>query len=92
MVSHYLLQWIQALEHMLYTSTLNKGQTERNYTEHTISLIVFGLVAGNKRTAQKYVYVKKRYQIMVSQARTLPSSYTTSKGDKSSSLRCDKTK
>ena len=34
---------------------------------------------------------KKRHQIMVSQTSTLASSYTTSKGNKSSSLRCDKT-
>ena len=24
MVNYYLLQWVQALQHMLYTSTLNK--------------------------------------------------------------------
>ena len=34
---------------------------------------------------------KKRHQIMVSQTSTLASPYTTSKGNKSSLLRCDKT-
>ena len=45
MVNYYLLQWVQALQYMPYTITLNKLQTKRNYTEHIISLIVFGLVA-----------------------------------------------
>ena len=45
MVNYYLLQWVQAWKHMPCTSTLNKRQTERNYTEHIINLVAFGLVA-----------------------------------------------
>ena len=36
-------------------------------------------------------YVEKRYQAMVRKKRTLASSYTTSKGNTSSALLCDKT-
>ena len=52
---------VQALQHMLSRSTLNKWQTEKNYIKHTIKLIAFGLV--------------KRHLIMVSQKSTLASPY-----------------
>ena len=46
MMNYYLLQWVQALQHMPYTNTLNKRRKmKRNYVKHTMSLIVFGLVA-----------------------------------------------
>ena len=44
MAKYYLLQWVQALQHMPYTSTLNKCLTKRNYIKHIINLIAFGLV------------------------------------------------
>ena len=53
------------------------------------------LWTGNKAVKELHKITsmsKKRHQIMVSQASTLASSYTTSKGNKSSSLRCNKTK
>ena len=45
----------------------------------------------NKRAAENHVYVEKRHQVMISETSTLVRSYTTSKGNKSSSLRCGKT-
>ena len=42
MVNYYLLQCVQALQHMRYTSTLDKWQMKRNYSEDTINLTAFG--------------------------------------------------
>ena len=52
------------------------------------------LWTGNKAMKELHKIVsmpQKRYQIMVSKASTLASPYTTSKGNTSSSLRCNKT-
>ena len=51
------------------------------------------LWTGNKAIKELHKIMsisKKRHQIMVSQTSTMASSYTTSKGNKSSSLRYDK--
>ena len=44
MVHCYLSPWDQALQHMLYTNTLNKWQKKRKCIKHTISPIIFGQV------------------------------------------------
>ena len=43
----FLLQWVQVetWQHMPYAGNLNKLQRKKNYTEHAINLITFGLVA-----------------------------------------------
>ena len=45
MANYFLLQQVKALQHISYTSTLNKCQMKRNYIKYTMSLIFFGLVA-----------------------------------------------
>ena len=44
MVNYYLWHWVQALQHIPYTSTLNKSQAERSYIKYILNLKDFGLV------------------------------------------------
>ena len=91
MVNYYWLQWVQELQHMPYTKYLllmtYKEKLHRAFYQ-TDRLWTCGKAI---KELHKITSVEKTYRIMFSKTSPLAGSYATSKGNKSSSLRCDKT-